>query len=169
MTNDTKILMAEIVGVHGIKGQVKLKVFASDPMSLPDYSPFIDDAGKEIDITHIKQHGNIYLATLKDLRDRTLAEKLRGVKLYTGRDNLPDIAEEDTFYHSDLVGLAVKHTDGNPLGTLVHVANFGAGDLFEIKPQKGASFYVPFTKAIVTSIDLQKKEVVINPPPGLLD
>jgi 16S rRNA processing protein RimM len=164
------ILMAEIVGVHGIKGWVKLKIFSTDPENLADYAPFCDaKQTKTFDIESIHPHGNTFLATLAGVTDRTAAEKLQGSKLYLTRDRLPDIDENNTFYHVDLVGLAAKWPDGRPMGKVTGVANFGAGDLLEIRPSKGASFYVPFTNDAVPDVDMQNKTVTVNPPPGLLD
>lgn len=162
--------MAEIVGVHGIKGIVKLKVFSEDPEALPDYAPFCDAAQKRtFDLLSVQAHGNSFLAELRGVTDRTAAEKLRGTKLYVPRERFPEIEEDGTFYHVDLIGLAARWPDGRPMGKVVNVANFGAGDLIEIRPLKGASFYVPFTGDAVPEVDIKSGTITIDPPPGLLD
>jgi 16S rRNA processing protein RimM len=162
--------MAEIVGVHGVKGVVKLKVFAEDPDALLDYSPLHDESGaKAFALLSLEPHKNIFLAELEGVGDRTAAEKLRGVKLYVPRDRLPAVDKKNTFYHADLAGLAAKYPDGRPLGRVLGVANFGAGDLLEIKPEQGASFYVPFTDKCVPGINLAAHEITVDPPAGLLD
>ena len=162
--------MAEIVGVHGVKGMVKLKVFSGAPEKLPDYAPLCDAAGKrEFKFLTYQPHQNIYLATLTEIKSRDYAEKLRGTKLYVPRDRLPKIKDQNTYYHVDLIGLAAKSADGTVIGRIIQVANFGSGDLLEIKPVKGASYYVPFTKAVVPAIDLEKREATVLVPPGLLD
>jgi len=164
------VLMAEVVGVHGIKGGVKLKIFSEDPEALPDYAPFCDAAQKRtFDVLSVQAHGNTFLAELDGVTDRTAAEKLRGTKFYVPRDRFPDIKENDTFYHIDLIGLVARWPDGKPMGKVVNVANFGAGDLIEIRPLKGASFYVPFTNEAVPEVDIKGGTVTIDPPPGLLD
>lgn len=162
--------MAEIVGVHGIRGGVKLKVFAADPDALPGYAPFCDANGTpSFAFTSYQAHQNVYLARIDGIDDRTAAEKLRGVKLYVPRTRLPELVEENTYYHADLIGLAAKDASGAAFGKIVQVANFGAGDLLEIKPLKGASYYVPFTAAVVPQVDLAKKEATVIVPPGLID
>lgn len=167
---DDLVLMAEIVGVHGVKGMLKLKIFSESPEDLPGYSPFCDAARKKtFDLLSVQPHGNTFLAEIDGIADRTEAEKLRGVKLYVTRGCLPDIAENNTFYHVDLVGLAARWPDGRPMGKVVNVANYGAGDLIEIRPAKGASFYVPFTDDAVPEVDIKGGFVTIDPPPGLLD
>ncbi len=162
--------MAEIVGAHGIRGLVKLKIFSDDPEAIVDYAPLCDAAQKRtFEINELTLHGNIWLAELDGVTDRTMAEKLRGTKLYASRDQLPDIKSDNTYYHADLIGLAAEYPDGRPLGKIISIANFGAGDLLEIKPLKGSSFYVPFTHAVVPKVDIAAKKVTVDPPPGLLD
>lgn len=162
--------MAEIVGVHGIRGTVKLKTFGDNPDALVDYGPLCDAQQKRFfDISALHVHGNILLADIDGLTDRTAAEKLRGTKLYLDRAMLPDIKDDKTYYHADLIGLTAKNPAGDFIGTVIAVANFGAGDLLDVKPAKGNSFYVPFTDAIVPVVNLDKKELTIDAPPGLLD
>ena len=166
---DGMIAMAEIVGVHGVRGLVKLKAYGNDAEALAEYGEFTDASGKIFTIAEMQLHGNIWLAEFEGLADRTAAEKLRGTVLYMPRDNLPKIEDEKTFYHIDLIGLAAVYPDGAPMGKIMGVANFGAGDLLEIKPIKGASFYVPFTDEAVPEVSLEKRQVTVDPPPGLLD
>jgi len=162
--------MAEIVGVHGIKGVVKLKLFGDNPAALTDYAPLCDSSAKKtFKLLSLTQHGNVYLAEIEGVKDRTAAERLRGTRLFLPRAELPDLKTDKTFYHADLIGLAAKDASGAPMGRVVTVANFGAGDLLEIKPLKGASYYLPFTDACVPHIDTAKKEITIAVPPGLLD
>ncbi len=161
--------MAEIVGVHGVKGMLKLKVFSDSPESLPDYAPLCDAAGKEFIFLTYQPHQNVYLAALDNVKDRDQAEKLRGTRLYVPRERLPKIKDRNTYYYADLIGLTAKDAAGIAIGKIIQVANFGSGDLLEIKPLKGASYYVPFTKAIVPNVDVAKKEATVLVPHGLLD
>ena len=162
--------MAEIVGVHGIKGAVKLKLFGDNPAALTDYAPLCDAQNKHtFKIISLHAHGNTLLAEFEGVKDRTAAEKLRGTKLYLSREYFPEITDGKTFYHADLIGLAAVDTEGTTVGKIVTVANFGAGDLLEVKPLKGASYFLPFTDACVPNVDLAARKVTIAPPPGLLD
>lgn len=162
--------MAEIVGVHGIKGAVKLKIFTDQPENLSGYASFCDaDRARTFEFTSLSRHGNTWLATIKGLADRTAAEKLRGTKLYVPREELPAIEEDDTYYHADLIGLSAQWPDGKPMGKVINVVNFGAGDLLDIKPAKGPSFYVPFTNAVVPQIDIAGGTMTVDPPHGLID
>jgi len=162
--------MAQIVGVHGVRGTLKLKLFGDNPGTLRRHGPLSDDKQeRHFTITSLSRHGDVFLAQVEGLTDRTAAEKLRGTKLFLPREKLPALEDEKTYYHADLIGLSAKDTTGAPLGRVVGVANFGAGDLLDVKPPKGRSFYVPFTDAIVPAIDLDAGEITIDAPPGLID
>jgi 16S rRNA processing protein RimM len=108
------------------------------------------------------------VVSLKGVSSRNEAEALTGLDLSIPRDRLPK-ADDDEFYHADLIGLDAVGKDGAALGTVIAVQNFGAGDLLEIAPRRGATILVPFTRAAVPEIDIAGKRVVVDPPPGLLD
>ena len=167
--NDDLLLMAEIVGVHGIKGDVKLKLFGEDTRLLTK-NELLDAKGAPLcRIIKLRGGEGSAIATLEGLSDRTLAEKWRGKKLYLPRDILPKIKKKNTWYHIDLIGLEARHVEGAVLGKVIGVANFGAGDLLDIKPPKGNSFFVPFNDDCVPEVDIEGGFVIIDPPPGLLD
>ena len=108
------------------------------------------------------------LARIKGVMDRNAAEALRGVRLYVSRDVLPPPAD-DEFYWEDLVGLVAETVDGKPLGKVLSVQEFGAGEMLEIGKRRGGTTLVPFTRDIVPQIDLQEGKLVIDPPAGLLE
>lgn len=166
----TYVCMAEIVGVHGVKGMLKLKVFSDNPEKLMADAPLCDAAGKPgLKLISLQPHGNIFLAKAEGIIDRTAAEKMRGTRLYVPRGSLPEIKDKNTYYHADLIGLATKDAGGAVIGKIIKVENFGAGDLLEIKPVKGASYYLPFTKTNVPNVDIDKGEATVIVPEGLLD
>jgi 16S rRNA processing protein RimM len=167
--DDGLLLMAEVMGAQGLRGAVKLRVFGDDPEGLPGYPPLHDPAkGRTFRLKRVWEHSGIWLAEIEGVTDRTAAENLRGLKLYLPRADLPEIAEDGTYYHADLTGLAAVKPDGTRIGTIESVANFGAGDLLEIRPLQGATFYVPFTDAVVPRVDIKGGTVTVDPPPGLL-
>jgi 16S rRNA processing protein RimM len=89
------------------------------------------------------------------------------LELGVARKILP-ATEPDEFYYADLIGLDVSMTDGTAAGTVIAVRNFGAGDLIEIAPARGATVLLPFTRAAVPEVDIAGGRIVIDPPPGLL-
>lgn len=162
--DDKLLLMAEIVGVHGIKGEVKLKLFGEDARLLVKTQLF-DAAGLPLcTLLRAKGDSAYCVAGIDGVEDRSQAEKWRGKKLYLPRAALPKIKTKDTFYHVDLIGLEARHVDGRVLGTVIGVANYGAGDLLDIKPPKGNSFFVPFKDEYVPDVDIDGGYVAIDPP-----
>ncbi len=103
------------------------------------------------------------VATLKGITTRDEAERLNGIELYIAREKLP-ATDEDEYYHADLIGLAAVNAADEPLGRVIAIHNFGAGDIIEIAPPYGAAMLLPFTNAVVPTVDLAGGRVVIELP-----
>ncbi|MEJ2377061.1 MAG: ribosome maturation factor RimM, partial [Pseudolabrys sp.] len=89
----------------------------------------------------------------------------RNTDLFVPRARLPAIEEEDTFYHADLIGLAAVTAEGESVGTVSAVHNFGAGDIVEIAPTAGGqTLMLPFTQDAVPEVDLKAKRIVVVVP-----
>jgi len=168
--NSDLICVAEITGAHGIQGMLKLKVFSDSPDSITEYKPLYDfKADKTFELTYLAKHKNSYLGNIKGVDDRNKAEALKGTKLYIHKDLLPEIDEEDTYYYKDLIGLTIKDTDGNTIGTVANVVDFGAGELLEITQlPDGKNFFLPFKHAYVPTVNIEKQEITVIIPEGLL-
>jgi 16S rRNA processing protein RimM len=165
--DDDLVLMGRISEAHGLKGEVKIASFTADPVDLAAYGPLTDAArARRFEVLDIRpfKSGTV-VARLKGVSDRTAAEKLRGVELFVPRVALPE-TEDDEFYYSELIGLAATSPDGETMGEIVGVHNFGAGDLLEIRPaERGATWLVPFTQARAPHVDIKAGIVVIVPEP----
>ena len=127
------VVLAAVAGAHGIAGEVRLKVFADD---LAAHRSFNGGA-----LTLVKLRDGT-IARFAEIGDRNAAEALRGTVLTVPRDSLPPLGEGE-YYHADLLGLAAVSTDGEPLGIVVEVENFGAGDVIEVERPSGKTFMVP--------------------------
>jgi len=160
-----RILLAEIGPAHGIRGEVLLRVHASDPGLLRDL-PLTSEDGRAFRVTALRPAKAGFVARLQGVTDRNAAEALRGTRLFADRGRLPP-PQEDEFYHADLIGLAAEDAAGAPLGRIVAVHDFGAGDLLEVQPESGRSVLVPFTKTVVPVVDVAAGRVVVDPPAGL--
>ena len=161
-----RICIAKIATAHGIRGLVKLHVFADDK-SLVNGALYTDEAGDStLNITLKNATSKHWLAEVEGVKDRNEAEALRGTLLYIDRDILPQ-ADEGEFYVSDLIDLEAVDEDGASIGKVIAVENFGAGDLLEIKPAIGESFYLPFNDDTVPEI--HEKHIVVLIPEGLLE
>lgn len=164
-----RILVAEVGAPHGLKGEVRLLSFTAEPAAVKDYSPLISEDGREFAIETLRPGPGALLVRFRGISDRDAAARLRHLRLYVPRERLPPPEEAETFYHADLIGLAAITRDGNRLGTVVAVHNFGAGDLIEIAYEAAAStVLVPFTKAAVPVVDMAAGHLIIDPPRGLL-
>jgi 16S rRNA processing protein RimM len=164
MPQAERVLLAAIGAPHGVKGEVRVKSFAAEPQALADYGPLLDDDGRSFEIERLRPGKTVLVVKFRGIDDRDAAAALNGTLLHIARDRLP-AAEPDEFYHADLIGLAAETETGDPLGTVTAVLNFGAGDLLEIAPSRGAPLLVPFTKATVPRVDLDAKRIVVAPPP----
>jgi 16S rRNA processing protein RimM len=158
------ICVARIGAAHGVRGAVKLWTFTEDPLAVKRYGPLqTKDGARQFEVTHVRQAKDHLVATFKDVATRDEAEKLNGIELYVARDKLP-ATDEGEYYHADLIGLAAVTAANEPLGRVIAIHNFGAGDIIEIAPPHGATMLLPFTDAVVPTVDLAGGRVVIELP-----
>ena len=101
--------------------------------------------------------------------DRNAAEALRGTLLHVDARTLPALEDEDEYYDSQLVGLVARLTDGAVVGTVQEVLHLPHGDVLAVARGEQGEALVPFVRAIVPRVDLAAGELVLDPPPGLLD
>jgi 16S rRNA processing protein RimM len=164
--DDRRVCVAQFGAPHGVRGEVRLKSFTADPMAVAQYGPLeSEDGARRFEILGLRPAKDMLIARLKGVADRNAAEALRNQRLYVAREKLP-AADNDEFYHADLIGLAAVSVDGRALGTVVAVQNFGAGDLLEIAPPGAPSVLLPFTKATVPEVDIRGSRLVVDPPEG---
>lgn len=162
-----RILVARIGAPHGVKGEVRLFPFTQDPQALLDYAPLTDAAGRRsFAITSLRPAKDHFVARLKGVDDRTAAEALTNLELYVPREALPEAEDEDTFYHADLIGLAVEDEAGTRIGTVLALHDFGAGDILEYavaagEGRRAGTLMVPFTRDAVPVVDVPGGRVVI--------
>jgi 16S rRNA processing protein RimM len=120
------VVLAVVIGAHGINGQVRLKVFAEN---FAGYKRF---NGGALTLTSTAPGNNGLIARFAEVADRTAAEAMRGTELTVPRTELPPLADGE-YYHADLLGLAVITDTGEAIGTVVAIDDFGAGDVIEIE------------------------------------
>lgn len=162
--NSDLIFVAQVGAAHGVRGEVKITTFTADPMALAGYRNLMrQDGSPALVIQTARPSKGGIVARLAGVADRNAAEALRGLKLYIRRDILPE-PDEDEFYLADLIGLTVETAEGEVLGKVRTVQDFGAGDLLEIQPKAGASWWLPFTREAVPEIRLGEGKLVAAPP-----
>src|SRR3984957_20023560 len=121
------------------------------------------DGARQFEVTHARPAKDHLVATLKGIATREDAERLNGIELYIAREKLP-ATDEHEYYHADLIGLTAVDATHDPLGRVVAIHNFGAGDIIEIAPPSGTTLLLPFTHAVVPTVDLAGGRVVITLP-----
>ena len=152
-----RIALAAVVGAHGVKGEVRLKLFSDSIESLSGHVKLYV-GGVERRLLSIRE-AKAPVARFEGIADRSAAEALRGSLIEIDRAALPALAEGE-YYHADLIGLAAVDGEGGQVGTVVAVENYGAGDLLEIELEGGKRSLIPFKAGIA---DLADGRIVLDP------
>jgi len=145
------VTLAAIAGAHGVRGEVRLKLFGEGADTLRAFSVF-DAGARKLTLASVRPANQGAVASFAEIADRAAAEALRGTILTVPRSALPPLAEGE-YYHHDLIGLACTSTEGEALGTVVAVENFGAGDILEIEKPDGKRFMIPMNALAVPAWD----------------
>lgn len=163
---DQFVCLAQVGAPHGIRGEVRLKSFTADPLALANYGPLTDESGtKTVEIASLRAAKDVLIARLKGVTDRNAAEKLTNMRLFVPRERLPAIAEAETYYQADLVGLQAADRSDVSLGRVIAVHNFGAGDVLEVTADAtGESVFLPFTADAIPVVDLAAGRLVVEQP-----
>lgn len=158
---DKQILLGRIVAPHGLKGEVKIKSFTAEPLDVASYGLVTAPDGRRFNLSNARLQGEVVIATVKGITDRTAAERLKGLELRVDREDLPE-TDSGEFYQSDLIGLPVFDEKGDQLGQVKGFQHFGAGDLIEIELPHGRSSFVPFADSMVPIVDMDDGRIVLS-------
>jgi len=155
------IQVGRVAGAFGVRGEVRITSYTAEPTALLEYRDLKrEDGSVALTLLSGRPAKGGVVARAREVETREQAEALRGLKLFIPRSALPE-PDEDEFYVTDLIGLAVETPEGAPLGTIRSVQDFGAGDLLEIVPAEGgATWYLPFTKEAVPEVRLAEGKVI---------
>ena len=167
--HDDLICVGVISGAYGVQGELRVKSFCANPEDLETYSPLLSEDGKTaFHLSLIRAIKNGFVARIVEVHTKEDGDALKGAQLFAKRDQLPSLPD-DEYYHSDLMGLRVADTGGTEIGRVKTVQNHGASDLLEVQlTGSSATVLVPFTLAVVPTVDLSTGRIVIDPPEGLL-
>jgi len=158
------ILVGRVAGAFGVRGEIRIKTFSADPLALVGYRDLRGaDGSPALTLTGGRIAKGGLVARAKGVDDRDQAEALRGLDLYIPRADLP-ATDDDEFYVADLIGLEAHDASGAVVGRVKTVEDFGAGDLLEIQPTDGPSYWLPFTKEAVPDLSLAEGWVRIERP-----
>jgi len=155
--SERRIALAAVAGAHGVKGELRLKLFSDRVESLSQHEKlFVGGVARRL--LFARDGGKTAVVRLEGVGDRSAAEALRGSLVEIDRSALPPL-EEGEYYHADLIGLPAVDLEGNPIGEITSVENYGAGDLLEVE-HNGKRSLIAFRNGIA---DLEADRVVIDP------
>jgi len=152
-----RIALAAVAGAHGVKGELRLKLFTDSAENLARHKRvFI--GGEERALESVRAGASGAIARVAGIADRSAAESLRGALVEVDRADLPPL-DEGEYYHADLIGLRCYDRDGAEVGKVVAVENYGAGDLLEVERRGGKRSLIPFRDGIA---DLEDGRIVLD-------
>ena len=157
----TGIVIGKILSAHGVRGLVKFRSYMDDIDNLSSYNPVTCADGREITLSIKHSSGGEYVAEIKNITDRTIAETFRNQEIFTSREKLPE-ADDGEFYIDDLIDLSVYNAQDVLIGTVIDVSNFGAGDLLCIKTNDGKQFFCPMAEPFLVDVDIDNQKIIID-------
>lgn len=173
-------VVARIGKPHGLRGEVTVHVLTDDPSGRfvvgKEFPTEPAEAGP-LRLRGVRVHQGIHLLSFDGHADRNAAEALRGTRLLASesvpsgdaRTDGADDGDEEAWYPEELIGFAVVDPSGTRLGTVRALHLREAQDLLEVTRPGGGSALVPFVVEIVPEVDVDRRQVVLDAPPGLLD
>ncbi len=166
---DTRVCVAQIGAAHGLRGGVHLRSFTEEPEAFAQYGPLeTADGSRRFEIDSVKPSKDGFTVRFVGVTRREQAETLRDTLLYVDRERLP-APDADEFYHSDLIGLTALSPEGETLGEVTAIHNFGAGDIIELKLTAGGqSVLLAFDQATVPEVDVAGGRVVVAMPEEII-
>lgn len=149
---DRLILLGRVAGAFGVRGELRITAYGDEPMALLGYRALRrEDGGLALTLLSGRPIKGALIARAAEVADREAADKLRGLRLFVPRSALP-APDEDEFYLTDLIGLEARSPEGERLGRVSAVHDFGAGDVLEIEPEAGRSWMTPFNRDAVPEV-----------------
>ncbi len=166
-----RVVVGRIGRPHGIRGEVTVETRTDEPDErfAPGATLIVDAPVNSLVVQRSHWHSGRLLVHFEGVEGRNGAEALRGLLLHVDRDpdQLPE--DPDEFYDSALLACAVELLDGTVIGEVANVVHLPAQDLLVVRLADDREVLVPFVEAIVPSVDVPARRIVIDPPGGLLD
>ena len=164
MVSDERVCVGQIGAPHGVRGLVVIRSFTEIPQDITAYGTLTTEDGTPVslELKGVKKSGQI--AAISGISSKEAAEGLKGARLYAARSRLPE-TEDGEYYHADLIGIEARDSNGRPLGRVVAIHDFGAGDLVEIDPGSGKTVLIPFTEDKVPVVDIAGAHMIIDASP----
>ncbi len=161
-----RVLVGQVAGAFGVRGEVRITAYTEDPMSLLRYRTLTrEDGSPALTLQTARAVKGAVIGRAAEVASKEAADGMRGLRLYVARDTLPEPDDADEFYLADLIGVRADDLNGARLGVVKAVHNFGAGDVLELDPGGGRpTRLIPFTREAVPDLRLAAGCIVVAPP-----
>ena len=161
MSKKNLIEIGSFVGVHGIKGEVKLKSYTEIPENIFSFKEiFVESYENPIKLKFIRKFKKVFVCKIENVETRNDAENFKGLKLFVSRESLPKLTDEE-FYHFDLLNFEVYNLNKESFGKVISLEDYGAGLLVEVK-KNNKTFYLPMGKAFLKKIDYKDEQIILD-------
>ena len=159
------VLIGKIVGVHGIKGEVKVKpesdVFERQIEILKEIPIYRGTKKETLTIDSIKPHKDLYIVKFSQIKDRTEAEERIGGEIWINKEQQVEL-EEDEFYFTDLINCTVVNEKGEDIGKVVEILEQPASHILEIEKENGKRILVPFINQFIKEVNVKEKRITVS-------
>lgn len=165
MAADRMIAVGRVAGAFGVRGEVRITAFTQEPLALARFRELKrQDGSAGLTLLSARDAKGSIICRCAGIETKEQADALRGLRLFVPREALP-APDEDEFYLADLIGLAVVTPQGETLGSVKSVQDFGAGDILEITPAEGGpTWYLAFTREAVPEVDIASGKLIVIRP-----
>ncbi|MFI6045572.1 ribosome maturation factor RimM [Nocardia sp. NPDC051321] len=171
-----ELVVGRVAKSHGVRGELVVEIRTDEPQAR--FAPGNTLRGRlarskevrDFTVESAREHSGRLLVFLAGVGDRDSADALRGTLFFVNSEDLPPSGDPDEYYDHELEGLTVQLTDATVVGTVREVLHSAAGELLSVTAaEDGREILIPFVNAIVPSVSLADRLIVIDPPEGLLD
>lgn len=154
---------------QGRDGRLKLKLSEKGPTGFVGRTVYLRQGSdcQAFEVESLTLDRNAYILKLKGVDTLEAADALAGREIYAAEPDFRRL-EADRFYDFEIVGCRVRTRAGADVGMVESVLAAGGPVLLVVR-REGEEIYVPFTETICVKVDPEAREVVIDPPDGLLD
>jgi len=164
--------VGKILKTFGLKGEVKVLTEFDVPDELLEIQHIFVElprGGKKyLEIERTRScGGRTLIVKFRGIDSIEMAEALRGLELFVKREDLKEPAEGE-YYIFQLVGLKIIGREGREIGVVINAIKNPGHDLLEVETRESRVFMVPMVKEMVKKVDLERKIIEVELPPGLV-
>jgi len=164
---DDLVQVGFVSGAYGLVGGVRVRPFSAEADALLHAKTWWIDKPSlhDVEVKRAKLHGGDVVVTMAGIAERDIAEALKGASVFIRRSDFPQLDEENEFYWSDLIGLAVENQQGESLGTVADMMSNGPQSILRVEYQAEGTAQerlIPFVDQFVIKVDKDAKKIIVD-------